>query len=287
VLNDLLLAAPIVFAMLIVVAFVRPTAAHPASSFLALASLGCLGINILFNREIGAARDWDTLAPYAFVYVCWGCVELLRRPSLRAALAVVLLVGVAILHGLPWTLLNALPGAAERQIRTLLEEKSQWSPYARGYLHEEFAIMARQAGDLQATLREYEAASQASPGDARYHVGRGDTWFRLGNIQQAIFAYEEAIQRRPTWMPAHNNLAAVLLASGGDLTRALQHAQEASRLSPGNPEAWVTLGDVAMARNDIDAALAAFDRAQRLVPNSQRVAQRLQDARRRQAELAP
>ena len=195
------------------VSAVRATAAHPARVFLALASLGCLGINVLFNREIGAVRDWDTLAPYAFVYITWACTELLVRPAVRPTVAMPLLVGVALLHAVPWTLMNALPGAAERQIRTLLQEESQWSPYARGYLHEEFAIVARQAGDLQTTLREYEAASKASPADARYHVGRGDTHYRLGDIAQAIQAYEQAIRWRPSWMPAMPSTASVTRSS--------------------------------------------------------------------------
>jgi len=285
--NDLLLAAPLAVALLVVVVTVRRTVAHPALPFLAWASLGCLGINVLFNREIGAIRDWDTLAPYAFIYLTWGMTELLARPSLRPQRVLVMMVGVAILHALPWTLLNAIPGAADRQIRILLQEAGQWSPYARGYLHEEFAIAARQAGDLQTALREYEAASQASPADARYHVGRGDTLYRLGRAAEAIDAYEEAIRWRPSWMPAHNNLAAVLLASGGDLERARQHAREATRLNAGNAEAWVTLGDVELARNDIAAAVGAFETALRLRPSSARVAQRLQDARRRSPDADP
>jgi tetratricopeptide (TPR) repeat protein len=287
VLNDLLLAAPIVFAVAVVAVAVRATRSHPARPFLLVASLGCLGINILFNREIGAIRDWDTLAPYAFVLVCWAAVEVLRRPVLQPQRVALLLVWVALAHAVPWTLVNAIPGAAERQIRILLHEDSMWSPYARGLMHEEFAILARESGDLRTALREYEAASAASPSDARYHVGRGDTYFRLGDAASAIQAYEAAIRVRPSWMPGHNNLAAVLLATGGDLSRARQHAMEAVRLAPGNPEAWVTLGDIELARQDADAAVRAFESALRLRPGSQRVAQRLQDARQRQRQLGP
>jgi predicted negative regulator of RcsB-dependent stress response len=285
--NDLLLAAPIVFAVLVVVVAVRARRSHPSGAFLAIASAGCLGINILFNREIGAIRDWDTLAPYASVYLCWAVVQVSRRPVLQPQRAAVMLVWVAVAHAVPWTLMNAIPGAAERQIRILLEDESMWSPYARGLVHEEFAIVARQSGDLHTALREYEAASSASPSDARYHVGRGDTYYRLGDHAAAIKAYEAAIRVRPSWMPGHNNLAAVLLASGGDLSRARDEALEAVRLAPGNPEVWVTLGDIEMARHDADAAVRAFETALRLRPGSQRVAQRLQDARRTQQGSDP
>jgi tetratricopeptide (TPR) repeat protein len=169
----------------------------------------------------------------------------------------------------------------------LLTEASMWSPYARGYLHEEFAIVARQAGDLPTTLREYEAASVASPSDARYHVGRGDTHFRLGNDPAAIAAYEAAIRLRPSWMTAHNNLAAVLLATGGDLDRAQHHGREAVRLAPNNSEAWVTLGDVELARGQAAVAVQAFEAALRLRPRSQRVAHRLQVAKQRREAAAP
>jgi tetratricopeptide (TPR) repeat protein len=227
---------------------------------------------VLFNREIGPYRDWDTLAPYGFVLLAWAGMTLVvrcQRPR-QAAVAVAI---VGLFHVGPWVALNANAAATERHVRLVLGHSQSWSPYARGYMHEEFAMLARNRGDVPAAAQEYRAASQASPGDPRYRLGLADMSFRMGDHETAVREYQEALARRPGFVAAHNNLAA-LLAVMGDLEGARQHALEAVRLDARSFEAYVTLGDVEFQRQAFAAAAAAWGEAERLRPGSPQLSER-------------
>lgn len=199
VLNDLVLLAPIA----LVVVAVGPRKLLPLDSvgvFLSIAASFCVLASMLFNREIGAYRDWDALAPYAFVTSAWAGRHLAR--SHRDGIAIVwMLAMVALLHVSPWVLMNADSGATERHIRIALTEPDLWSPYARGYMHEEFAIRARDEGDLASAFKEYSAAARASPRDPRYRLGVADMAFALGNLETAARHYEETLMLVLTFLP--------------------------------------------------------------------------------------
>jgi tetratricopeptide (TPR) repeat protein len=263
--NDLILVAPL--ALVAPVLLWQRAAARPvAQPLLIAAAAGCLLVNVLFNREIGPYRDWDTLAPYAFVLLAWAGTTLAvrcERPHQAAGMIAIL----ALFHVGAWTALNASAAAAERHVRAVLRAAHTWSPYARGYMHEEFAMLARNRGDVPAALQEYRAASQASPGDARYRLGLADMSFRLGDHETAAREYQEALARRPDFVAAHNNLAA-LLAVTGDLDGARLHALDAVRLDARSFEAWVTLGDIEYQRQAFVAAAAAWEEAERLRPGA-------------------
>jgi tetratricopeptide (TPR) repeat protein len=265
VLNDLMLLAPI--ALVAVAVGVRKSLPFdPVGVLLAIAAFFCVLASMLFNREIGAYRDWDALAPYAFVTSAWAGRCLAR--SHRNGIAIVWMLAIAaLLHVLPWVLMNANSGSTERHIRIALTEPNMWSPYARGYMHEEFAILARDEGDLASAFREYNAAARASPRDPRYRLGVADMAFALGDPETAARHYEETLMLRPDFLAAHNNLAFLLLTAG-DLARARFHAREAIRINPDSSEPYLILGDVEMQSGDVKAAVAAWNRAVELRPDS-------------------
>jgi tetratricopeptide (TPR) repeat protein len=91
--------------------------------------------------------------------------------------------------------------------------------------------------------------------------------FRLGDHETAAREYQEALARRPDFVAAHNNLAA-LLAVTGDLDGARLHALDAVRLDARSFEAWVTLGDIEYQRQAFVAAAAAWEEAERLRPGA-------------------
>jgi Flp pilus assembly protein TadD len=277
VFNDLLLLAPMAL-VAVVMGFRNRAVSSPAATFLAIAALGCVLENVFFNREIGPYRDWDALAPYAFVTLAWAGMQLAAEPD-RAKNATIWMLGVvALLHTLPWTLLNASAAAAERHVRTVLSEPTMWSPYARGYMYEEFAILARDRGDLQEALREYRAAADASPKDPRYRLGAADIAFLIGDLSAAEHSYREALARRPDYHAAHNNLALLLLRRG-DLAGARSHAFEAIRAEPNRLEGYLTLGDIEMQAGDTEAAAEAWSRAYALSPDAAAVLARMQRLR--------
>jgi tetratricopeptide (TPR) repeat protein len=288
VFNDLLLTAPVAWALLPTAWLLRRSRpAHPTTGFMSVAALGCLAINVLFNREIGPYRDWDTLAPYAFVYLAWMSLVVGQQAITQHRHIVWMLVVTGVFHVLPWTVLNATPSAAVRHIRLVLNEDGLWSPYARGVMYEEFAVQRRNRGDLHGSLRDYEAASRATPTDARYHQGLGEIWYRLGRPERALREWELALHWRPDYFPAHNNLAALLAFEGRDLERARHHAQVAVRLEPENADAWFTFADVHQRVGELDVARRAYQQALRLRPGwskAQNKLDKLEEAARQQPD---
>jgi tetratricopeptide (TPR) repeat protein len=267
-LNDLLLVAPLALGALPAVLDRRKSDA--VGHFLALATGGCVALSILFNREVGPYRDWNILAPYAFIGLAWIGVRLAASPMALVPTMTRMLAVVGLMHTVPWIATNHVPVRALSHLRLVLAAPTGWSPYARGYMHEELAIRARDRGDLTEARREYEAAVAANPSDARYHVGLGDMSFRLGDHGRAIEEYETALRSRPDFMPAHNNLAAVLSAKGLEPERALRHAAAAVQLAPDNYDAQLTYSGALQASRRFSEARAALERARSLRPQSAR-----------------
>jgi tetratricopeptide (TPR) repeat protein len=258
--NDLLLGALLVLLALPAAWLGRRTSLAPHERFLAIAGLGCLGVNFLFSRELGPYRDWDILAPYGFVLLAWTAVLLLRSP-VDPVRATVLVLAAGLHHTVPWLLTNATPRLALAHLQLVLDTPSQWSPGARANMHETLAIQAREHGDEPAAFREYEAAVQANPADARHHVGLGNLYAGRGEMERAAREYATALESRPEYAPAHNNLAFALASQQTDLDRAREHARTALRIEPQNPDYWLTLARVELAANQVAAARQALQQA--------------------------
>ena len=266
--NDLILVAPLAVAALPASLAARP--AGRVATFLGIGALGCFCLDIAFNREVGPYRDWNILAPYAFVYLGWTGVALARTARAPFATMTRALLAAGLLHALPWIATNRTPQRSLEHLRLVLAEPGGWSPYSRGYMHEELAIRARDRGDLEAAQTEYAAAVAANPSDARYHVGLADMSFRLGDHQRAIQEYEIALRARPDFMPAHNNLATVLGSKGLEPERALRHAETAVRLAPSNFDALVTYAGALKDVGRFADARAALEQARQIRPESGR-----------------
>lgn len=102
------------------------------------------------------------------------------------------------------------------------------------------------------------------------------------NLAQARVCFEAAMANAPSWSPAHQGLADVLIArhfmeQGGDLVAAKAAARAAVGLDETSATAWATLGmALLLADSDFAAADTAFQRAIALDP-------RLVTAHRRRA----
>jgi protein O-mannosyl-transferase len=107
-------------------------------------------------------------------------------------------------------------------------------------------------------------------------VGRSE-----GRLDAALSRYERAVQLRPTYAEAHNNIAEILIAENR-IPEALPHVAEALRLRPDLVDAQVNLGIASAATGHPDAAEAAFRQAVRAAPND---AQALEGLGRALSEL--
>jgi tetratricopeptide (TPR) repeat protein len=85
-------------------------------------------------------------------------------------------------------------------------------------------------------------------------------------IDQAKTYYRKALDHDPEFAPAANNLAWILVETGGSLDEALGLAQTAKRLYPDDPAISDTLGWIYVHREAYVSAIAQFQDALRGAP---------------------
>jgi tetratricopeptide (TPR) repeat protein len=88
----------------------------------------------------------------------------------------------------------------------------------------------------------------------------------IGKTGDAIREYERAIDIKPDYALAHNNLGDALLRVGRT-SEALQHFREALRLDPGSAEAHFNLGSALNAQGRAQESIVEFRRALNAKPD--------------------
>jgi tetratricopeptide (TPR) repeat protein/TolB-like protein len=121
--------------------------------------------------------------------------------------------------------------------------------------------LLQNAGNLDGAERALRDAALADP-------NHPDVRFRLGGVlylqkrpQQAAQQFREVLARDDSYAPAANNLAWLLVETGGNLDEALGWAQSAKEKEPDNPEVADTLGWVYCNKNNYSLALQQFQLA--------------------------
>jgi tetratricopeptide (TPR) repeat protein len=99
-----------------------------------------------------------------------------------------------------------------------------------------------QRGATEQAIAEYQKALQTNPRAVPLYVAEGSAEEARGNWQQAETLDRQALQIQSDYPPAANNLAATMMAHGGDKAVALTMAQTARRGMPQDPHTADTLG---------------------------------------------
>lgn len=94
-----------------------------------------------------------------------------------------------------------------------------------GYLH------LQPSGDVQSAIKELETARAMNPGEPSIHGQLGAAYVRVGRLDEAVAALQEAIKRNGMFHEAHNNLA-MLYHQRGDRSQALQAIERALEFKP-------------------------------------------------------
>ena len=89
---------------------------------------------------------------------------------------------------------------------------------------------------------------------------------RQGQLAEALACYQRALQLKPDYAEAHNNLGTAL-QDQGQIAEALACYQRALQLKPDYAEAHNNLGVALYARRDLAGALASYRQALRLRPD--------------------
>jgi len=126
--------------------------------------------------------------------------------------------------------------------------------------------VARMAlGELRTAETLLTRASELNPGFAPVFVNLGVCKLRLGKLEEALQCHVYATQLQPDLPDAWANAAGALVSLNRHAD-AISHATRALELKPDWPEMLESRGFAYAATNDIDAAIADFEKRAALAP---------------------
>jgi protein O-GlcNAc transferase len=152
-----------------------------------------------------------------------------------------------------------LAGAADRYAKALAA-RPDWA-----FGHVELGCVLMDQGRAPEALEEFRAAASIDPTSVRAWNNVGIALQALGRDDEALRAFNHVLATDPRFALAHYNIARIH-GGRGDVKRALEHAQLATRLRPAHAEAWLLAGDLKRRQGDSAGALAAYDAAARAAP---------------------
>ena len=130
------------------------------------------------------------------------------------------------------------------------------------------AEIYRQRGSREQAFAYYQRAAAAAPTFASIHTGLGIVALELNRRDVATTALNRAVALGDTQAGLHFNLG-VLAEQRRDVAQAIREYRAEVEAHPEAYEAWVNLGlSGARARRNLDAALAAFERAASAKPDA-------------------
>lgn len=171
-----------------------------------------------------------------------------------------------------------------REAAALAAQIQQAAPEHPDTLHLAGLIHYR-LGDPRRALAAIAEALRRAPGNAPWHVDRGNILSLEGDLQAALEAYQEALRLDPGNPGAWRNLG-VAHRLAGELALAEQAFGEALAIAPDDPDALLLLGDLYLHRGDFDRGSELLRRAIGLQPRRAEGYRLLATAHARRNELA-
>jgi tetratricopeptide (TPR) repeat protein len=166
-------------------------------------------------------------------------------------------VSASLLSALSAPSASELPARSASALSARSASQSGRQAYAR-------ALELEAAGNDGAAITLLWEAAGLSPRDAEIQNHLGEALERLGALDAAADAYQQAIAARPGFRKATNNLVLVL-AKAGRGPDAIQRARALVASAPGDPDALFTLG-LALSEQDVTEAITTFQRVLSVAP---------------------
>ncbi|HVS33304.1 MAG TPA: tetratricopeptide repeat protein [Thermoanaerobaculia bacterium] len=214
--------------------------------------------------QIGAYSMADRYTYVPLIGVTIAVVWLLadfvaRRPALRAAAAVVTTM-----------VLVLLTAAAHRQTGYWRNTIALFSHTLSVEPRNPFASLSLgdallQTGQPAEAARHFRVAAQMWPSNSIAHLGLGMSLARMGQTTEAAPSLQRAVQLNPNSETALVELGRLQLSTGQTEEAAATLTQAATVAGPGTA---LSLGTLAVARNDLQGALVHFQRAVEADPAS-------------------
>jgi len=163
------------------------------------------------------------------------------------------LLGTALFNGK-----KDLPGA-EAALRKAIElDKSNTDAL------EKLGKVQIQEGNADQAIVLYQQSIKDNPRDVRFYILSGELYESKQNWDQAKSMYQQALALQPDQPLASNNLAYVILQTGGNVDVALAMAQTARRGMPESANAADTLGWAYYQKGVYQSAIGQFQEALKL-----------------------
>jgi tetratricopeptide (TPR) repeat protein len=124
-------------------------------------------------------------------------------------------------------------------------------------------------GSADQALATYRQSVKDNPHDASFYILMGEIYEAKRDWNDAKDSYQKALQIKPDDPLASNNLAYVMLQSGGNVDVALSLAQAARRGMPDSSNAADTLGWVYYQKGAYPSAIDLFNEAIKLREKNQ------------------
>lgn len=151
------------------------------------------------------------------------------------------------------------------QYRRLVERQPSSLEYSLGYANA-LALLKKN----QEAADQYKKVQTMSGVDPRPWLNYAVMMAESGDWEQARAGYREALRREPRNPIALNNLADLLSRRGGDLSEALNFAEQAGRMLPDAPEVIDTLAYVYLQKGMMRNAIASYQKLMDRVPGPER-----------------
>jgi len=119
-------------------------------------------------------------------------------------------------------------------------------------------------GSTDDAIATYQSSLKDNPREPGFYVLIGELYESKQDWERAKEAYQKALNLKPDDPLASNNLAYVMLQTGGNVDVALSLAQTARRGMPDSPNAADTLGWVFYQKGAYQSAIDLFQEALRL-----------------------
>jgi len=120
-------------------------------------------------------------------------------------------------------------------------------------------------GDLERALFHYEQAVRIIPWNPLYHLNLGEAYARNGEIEKAIDEFTEVVSLEPERAGGYINLAGAY-AARGLADRAVTALLIARKIDPADWRIYFNLGDAHLIRREIGAAANAYEESLKLNP---------------------
>ena len=119
---------------------------------------------------------------------------------------------------------------------------------------------------MDEAIAHYQKALQIKPDYAEAHNNLGNALLQKGQVDEAMAHYQKALQINPDYAEAHNNLGNALLQKGR-VDEAITHYQKALQIKPDYAEAHNNLGNALLQKGNVDEAMAHYQKALQIKPD--------------------